>query len=48
MLCYVQLVLFVIMLSLFTIVYNKIISSVVTVLRSELPLHNFRIEKLQN
>ena len=27
---------------------NKIMSSVVTVLRSELPLHNFRIEKFEN
>lgn len=44
MLCNVKLVLFVIILSLFTIVYNKI----VTVLRSELLLHNFIIEKLQN
>lgn len=49
MLCNVKLVLFVIILSLFTIfVYNKIISSIVTVLRSELLLHNFIIEKLQN
>lgn len=48
MLCNVKLVLFVIILSLFTIVYNKIISSTVTVLRSELLLHNFIIEKLQN
>lgn len=48
MLCNVKLVLFVIILSLFTIVYNKIISSIVTVLRSELLLHNFMIEKLQN
>lgn len=48
MLCNVKLVLFVIILSLFAIVYNKIISSIVTVLRSELLLHNFIIEKLQN
>lgn len=48
MLCNVKLVLFVIILSLFTIVYNEIISSIVTVLRSELLLHNFIIEKLQN
>lgn len=48
MLCNVKLFFFVIILSLFTIVYNKIISSIVTVLRSELLLHNFIIEKLQN
>lgn len=48
MLCNVKLVLFVIILSLFTIVCKKIISSIVTVLRSELLLHNFIIEKLQN
>ena len=47
-LCFVMFSLFCFKLSLFAVVYNKIINPVVLALRSKLPLHIKEWKKLQN